>query len=278
MTLFSFELKPLTLSVALSLVFLSGCATTKPDPDPWLMDKPLIVQSLQDVHVGGAKLHDRLDALDQRVVNLERVNSEQATKIVMLESAMQRNMQLKEKAEKKAKKVLSLKPKPSLNQRLDALSATVEPKVTPVEPVQLKVIPQTPAQVSDEKNAYTAAYLAFKSARYDEASSRFVKVIKAHPKGEYTDQAYYWLGESLAALLRNDEALESFTVVANQYPNSSKHAASLFKIASVYKSMKYYDQARKTLQRVMKNYPDGRMIERARAELKSLPESNGAIK
>jgi len=256
-------MKPPILSVALSLVFLSGCATIKPDPEPWSVDKPLIVQSLQDVHVGSAKLQEKLDALDKRVIDLERVNSEQATKIVMLEAAVQKNAKLK----KKAKKTLPTKSRQSLNQRLDALSASVAPK-----PSQPKVIPQAAVQVTDEKNSYTAAYLALKSGRYDESSAGFVKVIKAHPKGEYTDQAYYWLGESLVALLRNEEALESFTVVANQYPKSSKHAASLLKIASVYKNMKYYDQAKKTLQRVIKEYPDGRTAERARAELKLLPQ------
>ncbi len=273
MKLFFFDLKPLTLSVALSLVFLSGCATTKPDAEPWSADKPLIIQSLQDAHVGNAKLQDKLDLLDQRLLGLERANAEQQTKISMLEAGLKKQGQ----SARKPKYVSSSKkPNTSLNKRLDAMSAKLNPA-----PVNLSVVAGDNKQVGasnkqaemDEKNAYTAAYLALKSGRYDEASSGFVKVIKAHPKGEYTDQAYYWLGESLVALLRNEEALESFTVVANQYPKSPKHAAALLKIASVYTNMKYYDQAEKTLQRVIKEYPDGRTAERARAELKLLPLS-----
>ena len=258
------------LSVALSFVFLSGCVSTKPNPEPWSTDKPLIVQSLQDVHIGNAKLEEKLSKLDKRVLDLERKNSEQATKIVMLEAAVQRSV----KSKAVAKSPKTTKSKKTLNQRLDALSATAA--VVPAKP---KIIPQTPTQATSEKNAYTAAYLALKSGRYDEASSGFVKVIKAHPKGEYTDQAYYWLGESLVALLRNTEALESFTVVANQYPKSAKHAAALLKIAAVYKSMKKIEKSRAALQRVIKEYPDGRTAERARAELKALDaQSDGASK
>jgi len=267
--LFFLDLKPPTLSVALSLVFLSGCVSTKPDPEPWSVDKPLIVQSLQDVHVGSAKLEEKLGALDKRILDLERKNSEQATKIVMLEAAVLKNAKPKAIAHKSK----SPKSQKSLNQRLDALSANAA--TTTAKP---KIISQTPIQSTDEKNAYTAAYLALKSGRYDEASSGFVKVIKAHPQGEYTDQAYYWLGESLVALLRNSEALESFTVVANQYPKSAKHAAALLKIAAVYKSMKQIGKSRVALQRVIKEYPDGRTAERARAELKALPQDDGVTK
>ncbi len=265
-------LKPSTLSVALSLVLLTGCVTTKPDPEPWSADKPLIVQSLQDVHVGNAKLQDKLDLLDQRILDLERANAEQQTKIAMLEASVEKNKKSSVKQANKRKP----KRKKSLNKRLDALSATLAPVPTlaiKAKPVSVaKTNTSLTVNSNDEKNAYTAAYLALKSGRYDESSAGFVKVIKAHPKGEYTDQAYYWLGESLVALLRNEEALESFTVVANQYPKSSKHAAALLRMASVYKNMKYFEQAKKTLQRVINVYPDGRTAERARAELKLLPQ------
>jgi len=261
------------MSVALSLVLLSGCVTTKPEKEPWSQDKNLVVQSLQDAHVENAKLQEKIEALDHRILDLERVSAEQQTKIVVLQSAIQKNKVAVTK-KRKPKKVKKAK---ALNDRLDALAVAVKPTAVKPKPSTNVVIAKAKADNADEKNAYTAAYLALKSGRYDEASSGFVKVIKAHPKGEYTDQAYYWLGESLVALRRNEEALESFTVVANQYPKSPNHAAALLKSASVYKSMKYYDQAKKTLQRVIKEYPDGRTAERARAELKALPstQNNG---
>ncbi len=276
MPLLSFDIKPSTVSVALSLLLMTGCATTKSEPDPWAKDKPLIIQSLQDAHVNYAQLTEKVAQLDQRVVDLERENREQATKLVVLEAAVQKKAseaQITTKPKAKASKVT---PKPSLNQRLDALSLAAS------QPVVAKPKPAPAASDQDkakEKNAYTAAYLALKSGRYDESSARFVQVIKAHPNGEYTDQAYYWLGESLVALLRYPEALEAFSIVANQYPKSAKHAAALLKIASVYKAMKQPEKARKALVRVIKAYPDGRIAERARAELKLLsPQSPEVVK
>jgi len=262
--------------VALSLVFLTGCVTTKPDPEPWSADKGLIVQSLQDAHIANSNLDKKISQLDLRILDLERLNVEQQTKIVMLEAAVEKNAL-------PTQPVLIAKPKKqaALNKRLDALSAQLTPVI--VNPVVVAtpppVSPPTKQDKDDEKNAYTASYLALKSGRYDEASTGFVKVIRAHPKGEYTDQAYYWLGESLVALLRNTEALEAFTVVANQYPKSPKHAAALLKIAAVYKNMKQYKEAEAALNRVIKEYPDGRTAERARTELKALPQADaGEVK
>jgi tol-pal system protein YbgF len=272
MKLLFLDVKPSTVSVALSLVLISGCVTTKPDPQPWSADKNLVIQSLQDAHVDNAKLKKQLDILDKRILDLERLNAEQQTKLAMLEAAIEKQKIVNTKQ----KHPLSSKKATSLNQRLDALAAAAPLPAKPIVAKNNSVIGKAKKENVDEKNAYTAAYLALKSGRYDEASSGFVKVIKAHPKGEYTDQAYYWLGESLVALLRNPEALEAFTVVANQYPKSTKHAAALMKMAAVYKSMKYYDRAKSTLQRVLKKYPNGKTAERARAELKALPSAQNS--
>jgi len=268
MKLFFLGMKPSTLSMALSLVLVlvTGCATTKPESEPWSEDKGLIVQSLQDAHVSNSALEKKISDLDLRILDLERLSAEQQTKIVMLESATEKNA-----LPTKVTPVANKKKNTSLNKRLDALSVKLAPvAVKPVVAIKPVVTEQEQA---DEKNAYTASYLALKSGRYDEASTGFVKVIRAHPKGEYTDQAYYWLGESLVALLRNTEALEAFTVVANQYSKSTKHEAALLKIAAVHKNMKQFDKAGAALLRVIKEYPDGRTAERARNELKALPKA-----
>ncbi|MDX8380574.1 MAG: tol-pal system protein YbgF [Ghiorsea sp.] len=265
MKLFFLGMKPSTLSMALSLVLVTGCATTKPESESWSEDKGLIVQSLQDAHVSNSVLDKKISNLDLRILDLERLSSEQQTKIVILESATKKNA-----LPTRIMPVANKKKNTSLNKRLDALSV----KLAPVAVKPVVVVPVvTEKEQADEKNAYTASYLALKSGRYDEASTGFVKVIRAHPKGEYTDQAYYWLGESLVALLRNTEALEAFTVVANQYSKSTKHEAALLKIAAVHKNMKQFDKAGAALLRVIKEYPDGRTAERARNELKALPKA-----
>lgn len=258
------RLKPSTLSVALSLVLLTGCMAEK-QPDAWLADKDLVIQSLQDAHTNNAKLKENVDLLDQRVIYLESEQARQGSKITALEATMAK----KEKVKKQAKKKRKVKKQSKvLNDKLDKLSAKLNPAV--VKPIEAN------AAVLAEKNAYTAAYLALKSGRYDESSYGFSAVIQAHPEGVYTDQAYYWLGESLIAQHRDKEAIDAFKLVANKYKKSPKHAAALLKLAAVYQTLSRPKNARSALERVIKEHPDSRSAERARIQLDNLAKKRGA--
>ena len=255
------------MSMALSLVLLASCMPAK-QPQQWLKDKELVVQSLQDAHIKNTKLQESIEALDHRILALEHASAQQEAKL----SAVALSFEA-EKAFIKprlAKKNTSRKETKLLNKRLDALSAKLNPSVN--KPVDVA------APALAEKNAYTAAYLALKSGRYDESSAGFSAVVKEHPKGEYTDQAYYWLGESLVAQHLSKKAIKAFMVVAKKYPDSPKHAASLLKIAAVYKGLNKLGDARAALKRVIKEHPDSRSAERARVQLAALGKSSGAKK
>jgi len=271
MKLFFFNIKPSTLSVALFLFFLSGCAFQEPKADAWLKDKDLVLQSLQDVHVRNAQLQEDIDALDYRVIALERTAAKHETKLVILESNLHEAKKVKnQRIKDKKNKPKTEKRIVALNKRLDVISAKLKVPAAPVAAVKV-----SKAEL-DEKNAYTAAYLALKSGRYDEASSGFVEVIKTHPKGEYTDQSYYWLGESLAALKRYKEALESFTIVVNEYPKSSKYASALMRIGYIYQVIQQSDDARAALNRVIKEFPNSKEAVRAKAQLEIIQPDEGA--
>jgi len=115
--------------------------------------------------------------------------------------------------------------------------------------------------------------LALKRGRYDEASAGFSDVIAAHPDGEYTDQAYYWLGESLVAQRQLKRAVKAFSLVVSKYPRGAKHAAALLKLATTYQSLNQLGDARAALARVIQEHPDSRAAERARVLLQSMSSS-----
>ncbi|MDQ6989094.1 MAG: tol-pal system protein YbgF [Mariprofundaceae bacterium] len=252
----SYISKPSALLVVLSLVLLSGCMAAKPAEDLWLKDKDLVLQSLQDAHMENVKLRERVGELDLRMVDLERVASKQSSKIKALEATPPQRVSAKKKKKNNKRKAISLK------QRLDKLSAQLIIPAVPTVKVKLSA--------ADEKNAYTAAYLALKSGRYEEASAGFTAVIRSHPEGEYTDQAYYWLGESYVAQRQFQDAIKAFSAVINKFPQGAKHAAGLLKLATTYQSLNQLTDARAALSRVIQEHPDSRTAERARVLLQSM--------
>jgi len=147
------------------------------------------------------------------------------------------------------------------------LSAKLNPTV--VKPIVINTAKP------DEKNAYTAAYLAFKSSRFEESTAGFRMVVEKYPEGEYTDQAYYWLGESLQAQRQNEAAVQAFKHVIDTFKNSTKHAAALLKLAALYVQLDKKGDAKATLERVIKEHRNTADAEYARGQLVALSQTAG---
>ena len=119
----------------------------------------------------------------------------------------------------------------------------------------------------NEKNTYTAAYLAYKSGRLDEAAKGFNKQLDLYPKGEYVDQAWYWLGETRYEQNGYTLAINAFKHIADHYPNSGKHAAALLKLGQILQALKRYRDAKKYYARLIKEHGDTEAAEKAKAAL-----------
>jgi len=123
------------------------------------------------------------------------------------------------------------------------------------------------ALLEAEKNAYTAAYLALKSGRYDEAATAFNKQLDMYPDGEYSDQAWYWLGETRFAQHDNYRALNAFKYVADHYPDSVKHAAALMKLGQISEAQNHWKQSAIYYERLIRDHADSELAEQARKAL-----------
>ncbi|HHF7345575.1 TPA: tol-pal system protein YbgF [Legionella feeleii] len=116
----------------------------------------------------------------------------------------------------------------------------------------------TPARTNpaDEQISYLAAYDLVKNKRFDEALTAMQAFATQYPQGGYTANAHYWLGELYMVKNNYPKAIEHFEIVLQQFPSSSKAAASTLKIGYALAASGKTDDARVRLQQVLKNYPD----------------------
>ena len=119
----------------------------------------------------------------------------------------------------------------------------------------------------NEKNTYTAAYLAYKSGRLDEAAKGFNKQLDLYPKGEYVDQAWYWLGETRYAQHGYTLAMNAFKHIADHYPESGKHAAARLRLGKILQALDRDREAKKYYARLLNEHADSEAAEQARAAL-----------
>lgn len=132
------------------------------------------------------------------------------------------------------------------------------------------VIPTSRANPADEQIGYLAAYELVKSRRYDEALNAMNHFVQKYPKGGYTANAEYWLGELYLVKKDHEKAIEHFNRVLQQFPTSGKSAASMLKVGYAYAAMGNKQEAVKFLQQVVRAYPNTPTAQLANSKLQTI--------
>ena len=110
------------------------------------------------------------------------------------------------------------------------------------------------ANERQEKLDYQDAYDLLILGRNNEAIQQFEQFLGQYPRGIYSDNAHYWLGEANYVERRFNEAIDRFNVVIFQFPGSRKVPdARLRKGFSLFE-LQRYDEARAELGSVEREY------------------------
>ena len=141
-----------------------------------------------------------------------------------------------------------------LDQRVVALNQNKPPPGPAVS------TPSAPEPVGEgtltEREAYTSAFDAMRNRQFDASLAGFQSLIENYPNGQYTPNAYYWIGELyLAANADAELARQSFMQVVSLYPDHQKAPDALYKLGVVYQTLGDTEMARKYLTEVQRTHP-----------------------
>ena len=135
--------------------------------------------------------------------------------------------------------------------------------------------PTVPGAASVQGEAYNRAYAVMtegrqlppseRAAEYQRALTMFEGVIQDHPDGQYTPNAYYWIGELYLAMDVLEEARQAFAQVTNLYADHAKMPDSLYKLGVTYHRLGDNARALQYLDRVTDDYPDSAQAGLARS-------------
>ncbi|MBM3204268.1 tol-pal system protein YbgF [Candidatus Woesearchaeota archaeon] len=161
---------------------------------------------------------------------------------------------------------------------------TAAPDAVPVKNGQEGAIasprsPATPPVTAGSNNesavrqaAYQKAFNLLKDSKYPEAIKELKAFISSYPGGEFSDNAWYWLGEAQYVSGEKNVARDTFRDMIKKYPQSSKAADALLKIAYIEYDVGQYANAKDLLNEVVKRYPASsaaRMAEKRLEKIKS---------
>lgn len=126
-----------------------------------------------------------------------------------------------------------------------------------------------PAQMSPDE-LYRSAYEDYLRGNYDLAIEGFEDYVDRFGSTDLADNAYYWIGECHTALEQPEEALQAFSKVLENYPNSDKAAAAQLKKGLTYLTLNDQGQGVIHLQYVVYEHPGTKEADLARDKLRSL--------
>lgn len=253
------------------LMLLCVCSAVHAEPLPPVIDnsmypegevstvKPSVTNPLYE-------MMGRLDQLQAEVQQLTGRVEEQANLIAeMKKSQSTMYSDFDERMQNLEKKTEAVKPaaagSPQVQEGAIGSEAKVtEPSVT--APVAAPEAKQAPAQKQDvvpasgdEKQQYQQAYDALRNGHNAQAIAEFNALLTKNPKGEYANNAQYWLGEAYRVNQDIESARKAFNSVVENYPGSSKVPDALLKLGTIEVEQKNPAKAREYLTRVTVDFP-----------------------
>jgi tol-pal system protein YbgF len=175
----------------------------------------------------------------------------------------------------------------SLSERVGALEGIVEqhnrylnlppiqPKPAAGEEVPAVAKPATPPPAAaepktKETDLYDKSIALYRDGKYEEAIDGFRSFLKASPKSDRADNAYFWIGESYMALKQYEQAILAYQEVIKNYPKGNKVPSALLRQAFAFLEIKDKTSAKLLLTKVVKNYPSSNEAKIAQKKLETL--------
>ena len=125
-------------------------------------------------------------------------------------------------------------------------------KATAKQPSSTSATPGDPAY---EEQAYQKAFDLLMKKRYADSRRAFQDFLASYPNGEYADNAQYWLAESSYVERDFDRALDGFSKVIDNYPDSLKVSDAMLKSGYIQYEKKQWSKAKEILNSLTRNYP-----------------------
>lgn len=149
-------------------------------------------------------------------------------------------------------------------------SATAATAVAAAAPALATDADAMSAGGTSDQADYDRAFWLLKQARHDEAIKAFRDYRAAWPKGRFSDNAQYWLGEGYHAVRNYDQALIEYQRLITEFPNSQKITHAMLKSGYCLQEIGRTDEARARLTDLAKRYPGTTAARLAEERLRTL--------
>lgn len=142
-----------------------------------------------------------------------------------------------------------------LQRRQKDIAQGVDDRLRKFEPAKVSVDGRDFTADPTEKRDFEAALATFRRGEFPAAQAAFIDFIKRNPQSGYVPSALFWLGNAQYATRDYKEAIVNFRTLLTQAPDHLRAPEAALSIANCQIELKDLRSARKTLDDLVKAYP-----------------------
>lgn len=157
-----------------------------------------------------------------------------------------------------------------LQRRQKDIAQGVDERLRQFEPVKVTVDGLEFQADAAEKRDFEAALAIFRTGKFAEANTAFAGFVRQYPRSGYVPSARFWLGNAQYAAREYKEAIGNFRLLMSGSPGHARAPEAALSIANCQIELKETRAARKTLEDLLRAYPQSEAAVAAKERLSRL--------
>ena len=157
-----------------------------------------------------------------------------------------------------------------LQRRQKDIAQGVDERLRQFEPIKVTVDGREFQADPAEKRDFEAALAVFRSGKFPDASAAFAAFVRQYPRSGYVPSARFWLGNAQYATREYKEAIGNFKQMLTEAPTHARAPEAALSIANCQIELKDTRTARKTLEDLLRAYPQSDAAVAAKERLSRL--------
>jgi tol-pal system protein YbgF len=142
-----------------------------------------------------------------------------------------------------------------LQRRQKDIAQGVDDRIRKLEPMKVTLDGREFSADAEEKRQFDEAMALFRNGDFNGAANAFSAFTRRYPSSGYTDASRFWLGNAQYGKRELKEAVTTLRAFVASAPDNPRAAEALLAIANCQIELKDTKTARRTLDELIKSYP-----------------------
>jgi tol-pal system protein YbgF len=157
-----------------------------------------------------------------------------------------------------------------LQRRQRDVGQTLDDRIRRLEPIKASIDGRDFMVDQEEKRGFEDAIAPIRNGEFDKAATGLASFQRRYPASPYSNQVRFWLGNALYGKRDYKEAVSAFRLFVTGAPDHPRAPEALLALANSQAEMKDPRSARKTIEELMKSYPQSEAAAAGKERLAAL--------